>query len=238
MGGSANNDYKAWFNPEMKLTSINIKKGAKGMADVAVVNAIYDMPTVKAQLTLIYNVAADGSITVTQAMKTSKGANVSPMFRFGMLMELPYNMDQTTFYGRGPIENYADRKLSQNIGIYKQTADEQFYPYIRPQETGTKCDLRWWQQTDAQGQGFTVMSDKTFSASALHYAIADLNDGDEKEQRHSSQVPKSKFTNLCIDLAQAGVGGVDSWSKRGLALPQYRVDYKDHVFKFVIKVKH
>lgn len=238
MGGSANKDYKAWFNPEMKLKSINIKKGAKGMADVAVVNAIYDMPTVKAQLTLTYNVAADGSMTVTQAMKTSKGANVSPMFRFGMVMELPYNMDQTTFYGRGPIENYADRKLSQNIGIYKQTADEQFYPYIRPQETGTKCDLRWWQQTDAQGQGFTVMSDKTFSASALHYAIADLNDGDEKEQRHSSQVPKSKFTNLCIDLAQAGVGGVDSWSKRGLALPQYRVDYKDHVFKFVIKVKH
>ena len=237
MGGAANRDYKVWFNPELKLKSLNIKKGAKGSADVAVVTAHYDMPTVKAQLTLTYNVAADGSMAVTEAMTTTSGADISPMFRFGMVMELPYDMDLSTFYGRGPVENYADRKLSQNIGIYTQTADEQFYPYIRPQETGTKCDLRWWRQTDSEGNGFTVLSDKEFSASALHYSIADLNDGDEKEQRHSPQVPKSRYTNLCIDLAQAGVGGVDSWSKNGLALPEYRVEYKDRVFRFVLKVK-
>ena len=235
MGGAANRDYKVWFNPEMKLKSLNIKKGAKGSADVAVVTARYDMPTVKAQLTLTYNVAADGSMAVTEAMTTTSGADISPMFRFGMVMELPYDMDQSTFYGRGPVENYADRKLSQNIGIYTQTADEQFYPYIRPQETGTKCDIRWWRQTDSEGNGFTVMADKEFAASALHYSIADLNDGDEKEQRHTPQVPKSRYTNLCIDLAQAGVGGVDSWSKNGLALPEYRVEYKDRVFRFVLK---
>ena len=237
MGGAANRDYKVWFNPELKLKSLNIKKGAKGSADVAVVTACYDMPTVKAQLTLTYNVAADGSMAVTEAMTTTSGADISPMFRFGMVMELPYDMDQSTFYGRGPVENYADRKLSQNIGIYTQTADEQFYPYIRPQETGTKCDLRWWRQTDSEGNGFTVMADKEFAASALHYSIADLNDGDEKEQRHAPQVPKSRYTNLCIDLAQAGVGGVDSWSKNGLALPEYRVEYKDRVFRFILKVK-
>ena len=235
MGGGINKKYKAWFNPELKLKSLNIKKGAKGSADVAVVTAHYDMPTVKAQLTLTYNVAADGSMAVTEAMTTTPGADISPMFRFGMVMEPPYDMDLSTFYGRGPVENYADRKLSQNIGIYTQTADEQFYPYIRPQETGTKCDLRWWRQTDSEGNGFTVLSDKEFSASALHYSIADLNDGDEKEQRHSPQVPKSRYTNLCIDLAQAGVGGVDSWSKNGLALPEYRVEYKDRVFRFVLK---
>ena len=237
MGGSANKDYKAWFKPEMKLRSLTIAKGAKGSADVAVVNALYDMPKVKAQLNISYNVAADGSLTVTEAMTTTPGAEVSPMFRYGMVMELPYTMDQSTFYGRGPVENYADRKLSQNIGIYSQTADEQFYPYIRPQETGTKCDIRWWRQTDAGGQGFTVMSDGAFSASALHYSTEALNDGDEKEQRHAPEVPKSEFTNLCIDQAQAGLGGVDSWGKDGLALPQYRVDYKDRVFKFLIKVK-
>ena len=179
----------------------------------------------------------NGSIAVTQALATTKGAKVSSMFRFGMVMELPYDMDLSTFYGRGPIENYADRKLSQNIGIYKQTADEQFFPYVRPQETGTKSDMRWWKQTDADGNGFTVLSDKEFAASALHYSIADLNDGDEKEQRHSPQVPKSRFTNLCLDLAQTGVGGVDSWSPNGIALPQYRVDYKDMVFKVLLKVK-
>ena len=176
-------------------------------------------------------------MAVTQALATTKGAKVSPMFRFGMVMELPYDMDLSTFYGRGPIENYADRKLSQNIGIYKQTADEQFYPYVRPQETGTKSDMRWWKQTDADGNGFTVLSDKEFDASALHYSIADLNDGDEKEQRHSPQVPKSRFTNLCLDLVQTGLGGVDSWGTNGISLPQYRVDYKDMVFKVLLKVK-
>ncbi len=70
------------------------------------------------------------------------------MMRFGVVMQLPYTMDHSEFYGRGPIENYSDRKYSQLLGIYHQTADEQFYPYIRPQETGTKSDIRWWRQAD------------------------------------------------------------------------------------------
>ena len=159
------------------------------------------------------------------------------MFRFGMQMQMPESFSRIRYYGRGPTENYCDRNNSTPVGLYNQSVAEQFYPYIRPQETGTKCDLRWWRQTDSEGNGFTVLSDKEFSASALHCSIADLNDGDEKEQRHSPQVPKSRYTNLCIDLAQAGVGGVDSWSKNGLALPEYRVEYKDRVFRFVLKVK-
>ena len=78
----------------------------------------------------------------------------------------------------------------------------------------------------------TLDAEKAY-ADADFIVIADLNDGDEKEQRHSPQVPKSRYTNLCIDLAQTGVGGVDSWSKNGLALPEYRVEYKDRVFRFV-----
>ena len=100
-------------------------------------------------------------------------------------------------------------KLSQRVGLYTQTVDEQFYPYIRPQETGTKSDLRWWKQTDASGFGLEVGNAGLFSASALHYSVSALDDGDSKEQRHSPQVPKSKYVNLSIDLEQAGVGGVD-----------------------------
>ena len=156
------------------------------------------------------------------------------MFRFGMVMELPYTLDNSQFYGRGPVENYADRKLSQDIGIYKLTADEQFYPYIRPQENGTRSDIRWWKQTYSDGTGFTLTAQGAFSASALHYTIDDLNDGDAKTQRHSPEVPKSKYTNLCIDLVQTGVGGVDSWSQNAIALPKYRVPYKDYTFSFTI----
>ena len=143
-------------------------------------------------------------------------------------------MEQSEFFGRGPIENYADRKLSQRIGVYKQTADEQFYPYIRPQETGTKSDMRWWKQTNKRGMGLLVRSDKPFSASALHYTVEDLDDGVAKEQRHVQQVPKSLFTNLYINSEMAGVGGVDSWSAKAEALETYRVVYGDKTFRFTL----
>jgi beta-galactosidase len=151
--------------------------------------------------------------------------------RFGMTFEAPYAMDKSFYYGRGPIENYVDRKFSQRLGLYKQTADEQFYPYIRPQETGNKTDIRWWQQTDDNGSGLKVSSEK-FEMSALHYAQSDLDDGDEKDQRHTPEVPKSKFTNLIISQAQYGLGGIDSWGS--IPLEQYRLPYADRTFTFVL----
>ena len=156
------------------------------------------------------------------------------MFRFGMVMQLPYQMDNSEFYGRGPIENYADRKSSQTMGIYRLTADEQFFPYIRPQETGTKSDMHWWNQTDRTGEGLRVMADAPFYASALHYDIQTLDEGMDKAQRHSPDVKKSAFTNLYIDLEHAGVGGVNSWDMNAIALPQYRVNYGDKTFNFTL----
>lgn len=239
MGAGMNRKAKVWNNPEMKLTSLTVEKGKKveGADEKcpAVVIAKYDMPAVKATLTLTYAISADGSMKITEQMDATEGEKVPSMFRFGMLMQMPYGIDRSTFYGRGPIENYCDRKESQNVSIYSQTADEQFYPYIRPQENGTKSDLRWWRQTDANGFGLEVSNAGLFSASALHYNIEDLDDGDDKEQRHSPQVPKSKFTNLIIDMAQTGVGGVDSWSMNGFALSKYRVEYGDKEFTFVLK---
>ena len=79
---------------------------------------------------------------VTQAMtKNTPDAKAPDLPRFGMVMDLPYGMDKSQWYGRGPIENYSDRKLSERIGLYTLTADQQFYPYMRPQETGTKSDI-------------------------------------------------------------------------------------------------
>ena len=232
MGAGINKKYKAWFHPRMELTTFTSTYNKK--ANTAKVNATFQMPDVMASLILNYDIQANGTIKVTQEMRTTPEAKVSDMFRFGMVMQLPYDMDRSVFYGRGPVENYADRKLSQNVGVYKQTADEQFYPYIRPQETGTKSDIRWWKQENQNGFGFRILSNELFSASALHYSIDDLNDGDEKEQRHSPQVPKSKYTELCIDQLQAGVGGVNSWNSDARALPQYRIDYKDRSFTFYL----
>ena len=232
MGGQFQKDNKVWKNPTLNLVTFHAEKVKKPQPCV-VVTAVYDMPDVKAQLTLTYHISGDGRIKVVEQLKTDKDAKQPDMARFGMVMQLPYEMERSAYYGRGPIENYGDRKLSQRIGIYNQTADEQFYPYIRPQENGLKSDVRWWNQTTAQGQGMRIEAIEPFSVSALHYAIEDLDEPKPaKGQRHSTQVPKSKYTNLCIDGAHTGVGGANSWSNWGLALPKYRVPYQDRTFTF------
>jgi beta-galactosidase len=235
MGSNINNKYKAWRNPTMTLKSLTaevsqLKKSIK----VVVVKASYDMPEVKSTLNITYTISGNGGVMVEQQLLADANAKVSNMLRFGMTLQLPYNVSQSNFYGRGPVENYIDRDSSQMIGLYSQSADQQIYPYIRPQESGTKCDVRWWHQVDASGSGVSILSDKAFSASALHYAVKDLDDGDKKEQRHLPQIPKSKFTELCFDEVQAGVGGIDSWSSNAEALPEYRVNYTNRTFRFVL----
>lgn len=229
MGAGLQKKFKAWRNPGMNLKSISYDKAGK---DAVLVEAEYDMPGVQAGLSLAYTVYGDGTMEVAQKLKAGTNAKVEGIFRFGMRMELPYNMDRSEFYGRGPIENYIDRKESQPVGIYTQTADQQFYPYIRPQETGTKSDVRWWRQSSDATTGFDIMSDGHFSASALHYSIDELDDGEEKDQRHATDLRKSKFTELCIDLAQFGLGGVNSWGT--WPLPQHRLGYQDMAFRFRI----
>ena len=231
MGAGLQKKFAAWRTPETNLRSITADKKTK------TVTATYDMPTVKSTLTLTYQVEDNGALTVTEALATAKGADVPEMLRFGMVMNLPYQMDRAQWNGRGPVENYSDRKLSQNVGIYKATADQLFFPYVRPQETGTMSDLRWWNQTDSDGFGFRIESDRLFSASALHYDLLTLDEGEEKHQRHSQSLPKSKFTNMFIDLAQEGVGGVNSWDEDGRARKGHRVEYKDYTFKFRISPK-
>lgn len=228
MGAGLQSHFKAWRNPIMNLTAISAAKVGKVGARVV---AVYDMPDVKATLTITYDIDGEGAMTVQQQMKTTPDAKVSNLLRFGMVMDLDYNMDKSEFYGRGPIENYIDRKASQNIGIYKQTADQQFYPFIRPQETGTKSDIRWWKQTTAEGLGFCITAvNNYFDACALHYNISDLDEGDQKAQRHSPEVPKSKYTELSINQAHFGLGGENSWGS--WPLQQHRLSYQDMTFTF------
>lgn len=238
MGFGAPQKMAAWHHPELKLESITpgIVKG-KDTKEGAIVMASYDMPAVKAKLSLTYRLQKDGTIVVNMAMKTDPTAKVSDMLRFGMVLQMPYEMGNIQYFGRGPIENYSDRKQSERIGIYSQTADNQFFPYIRPQETGSKQDVQWWDQTNANGVGLRFIPHaKSFGMSALHYAIDDLDEGLEKHQRHSYQVKKSPYTNVCIDYRQAGLGGTNSWGL--LPLEPYRIHYGDMEYEFSMSPIH
>ena len=232
-GAGLQNRYAAWKNPELKLVSLT----SKTENDQVVVNAEYDMKDVSAKLYLTYVINNAGAIKVTQKMTADKNAKVSPMFRFGMQMQMPKSFEAIEYYGRGPLENYSDRNHCTDLGIYRQSVDEQFYSYIRPQETGTKTDIRWWKQLNAGGNGLKVVGDAPFSASALHYTICSLDDGAQKDQRHSPEVKKADLTNLCIDKPQMGLGCVNSWGT--IALPEYQIPYGDYEFTFILTpVKH
>ena len=228
-GAELQKKYKAWRNPAIKLTSLD-NKVTDGIVEVT---ARYEMKDVAATLSLTYQINADGTIKVTQKLDADKSKEISNMFRFGMQLQMPKEYDRIQYYGRGPIENYSDRNHSTFIGKYNQTVEEQFHPYIRPQETGTKTDVRWWRLQAVNGDGLEFVSETPFSASALNYTIESLDDGEEKDQRHSSEVEKVDFTNFCIDKIQMGLGCVNSWGT--LPLEQYRIPYDDYEFTFVMR---
>ena len=231
MGANLQKKFKVWKNPQMNLKNIDVKKDKK--ANTVTIVTSFDMPEVQGQMDITYLVFANtGAVKVTEDFKATEGAKVSDMFRFGMLLQMPYSMEKSTYYGRGPIENYSDRKDCMRIAIYNDEADNQYFPYIRPQESGTKSDIRWWKQTDATGLGLQVKSCTPFYASAIHFDTEELDDGDDKEQRHSFDLKKSKFTNLFLDSAHMGVGGENSWG--AWPLEKYRVHYGNKTFTFTL----
>ena len=228
-GAGLQRRYEAWKNPEMKVESFEGRMDGK----LAVVNVTFGIESLSAKLLYEYRIDAQGAIRISQKLVTTPGAKVSEFFRFGMRMEMPESFEYLQYYGRGPMENYADRNNCSLLGIYKQTVTEQFYPYIRPQETGTKTDLRWWRVLDRSGRGIEVISEAPFSASALHYSIETLDDGPKKLQRHSHELDQEPLTSLCIDKVQMGLACEDSWG--AIPRPEYRLPYQDYEFVFIIK---
>lgn len=218
-----------WKHPEL-----NLKSCKHSLEDsLAVVRCEYEMSAVGGKLSLVYRINNVGAVQVTQKMTVEdKSKKVPDMFRFGMRLRMPSSFDRIEYYGRGPIENYADRKSSMLIGKYKQTVEEQFYPYIRPQETGTKSDIRWWKMMNISGSGLMFAADAPFSASALNYTIEALDDGLSKKQSHSTELVPAGFTNFCIDKVQLGLGCINSWS--AWPIKKYRVPYQDYEFNFVM----
>ena len=228
MGASLQWRYKVWRDPEIKLTKLT----PKVENDIVHICAEYEMKDVSAKLKLDYWINNEGELEIIQKMQADSAAKVSNLFRFGMKLEMPGEYNLLKFYGRGPVENYIDRNESQFIGVYNQKVADQYYPYIRPQESGTKTDIRWWKQTNIAGKGLCIVAEQPFSASALNYSISSLDDGDDKNQRHSPEVPVSENVHLSVDKVQMGMGCVTSWG--ALPRPEYQVKYQNYEFRFKI----
>jgi beta-galactosidase len=146
-------------------------------------------------------------------------------------MILPKEFNALSYYGRGPYENYIDRNYSAKVGLYNQTVSEQYYPYIRPQETGNKTDNRWMELSNSSIKIY-VESDDFFSFTALHYLAEDLDDGLEKDQRHANEIKERDLTSLNIDCKQMGLGSINSWGK--WPMEKYLLKAKTYQYEFKI----
>lgn len=234
-GASLQKELKVWKNPVMNLKSFDKSE----MKDSVVLTATFEMPEVKAELVLRYRINAVGEVSVTEKMTTDKAAKIADLFRYGMVLDLLASFSKLEYYGRGPEENYIDRHSSTFIGKYESDVKDEYYPYIRPQESGNHTDIRYFSIFNpASGKGITFEGYAPMECSAIPYSIEDLDSGDKKEHawgQHSGDLVDKGLTQVHIQQRQYGLGCIDSWMSK--PMEKYRMHYGDREFRFVIKAK-
>ena len=234
-GASLQKKMRVWKNPQMNLKSFD-KSESK---DSVVLTANFEMPEVKAELMLRYRINAAGEVAVTEKMTTDKEAKVADLFRYGMQLQMPASFSKLEYYGRGPEENYIDRHSSSFIGKYEASVKDEYYPYVRPQESGNHTDIRYFSIFNpATGKGITFEGYAPMECSAIPYLVEDLDAGIEKEHawgQHSGDLVEKGLVQLHIQQRQFGLGCIDSWGAS--PMEKYRMHYQDRCFSFVIKAK-
>jgi beta-galactosidase len=209
-----------WRTAHVDRKVKEVKVGEQGPEGLPI-TVSYELTGINVPYTVEYLVRNDASIKVTASIDMS-GRELPEMPRFGMRMELPYEIENLQYYGRGPWENYSDRKSSAFVGLYQDKVENQFVEnYIRPQENGYKTDVRWLQLTNNEGVGLRIEGAQPLGFSALHYRAEAMDPGLTKKQQHPTDLKKNGAVNLHVDLKQRGVGGDNSWG--ALPYEQYRL---------------
>ena len=216
--------------PARHLDSMSVARSPAGLR-VSVVSH-FSLRAIGAHYALAHEVHRDGTVAIS-AQLTGVDEDLPEMPRFGTILTLPGDLDQAQWYGRGPHENYWDRRTGAAVGRYTAPVSSLAHPYVRPQETGTRTDTRWMALTDGAGTGLLVTGLPTVSFSALPHTLEDLDAGERKAQRHwVDLVPRDEVT-LHVDHLQQGVGGDDSWG----AVPhhEYTLWPGDMGFRYLLR---
>ncbi|MCD8305022.1 MAG: DUF4981 domain-containing protein [Prevotellaceae bacterium] len=230
-GAGLQGRFNAWKHAGGKLKSVALT----GDETARTITVTRELQRVKALLTTSYTLTSEGELVVREQLSVDKDAQDKPeLFRFGMQWVMPEQYGEIKYYGRGPVENYTDRKTSQRIGLYTSKAADEYYPYVRPQESGNHTDVRYWQMTDKKGRGLQFAATGAMEASALCYLPEDLDDGQDKSaiQHHSGDLTPRKLSVVQIQERQFGLGCVNSWG----AWPrsEYQLPYQDYDFTYIV----
>jgi beta-galactosidase len=178
-----------------------------------------------------YTVRGDGGVTV--AMHLVPGKDKLPELpRFGLNFRIQPGFEKVAWYGRGPQENYSDRKTGAFMGVWNSTVDSLFTKqYVRPQENGYRTDVRWVMLSGAGNAALLIKGNPLIGFSALHYTYDDLK-GFTQSGKHPADMEKKPFIDLNIDLGQQGVGGDDSWGAR--VHPEYTLPAREYAYEFTL----
>ncbi len=230
------NDWGAGFQRTANVWRTNrgrtIESSITVDGNVVVARNVRELVDAQSLFITTYSFMGDGSLRVEVEWER-KGEFVPELPRLGMRMILPEEYTNLKYYGRGPWENYSDRKESSFIALYEQSTDEQLFPYVRPQESGNKTDVRWLELTNEQGEGLRIEGLQPLSISAMPYRSEDLDPGFSKKQMHYSDIEPRREVVLHVDLAQRGLGGDNSWGAE--PHDEYRLTADKYSYGYIIR---
>ncbi|MDP4238849.1 MAG: glycoside hydrolase family 2 TIM barrel-domain containing protein [Bacteroidota bacterium] len=218
-GFQAQKHLKVWKDisaSKLKANTVQIidKQGKKQLY------VSYHFPTTNSQWDLYYTIYANAVIKVDNLVKLDdNGSEMVP--RVGLRVQLPVEFDHLTYYGRGPWENYADRKTSCFVDKYSTRPQDMYVPYIRPQENSHRTDIQWFVLSTDAKNGILIVADNVLEMNASNYPIELFDSGEKRDdgtyrtvehnQRHSCDVKPQKLVDLFIDYKMTGLGGDTSW---------------------------
>jgi beta-galactosidase len=199
------------------------------------VEVVYNLDSLQSTWKTQYTIMGNGIIKVNNLLVTS-GEDVPVIPRIGMKMQLPPDLSQVEYLGRGPWENYSDRNSAAFVGRYKSSVSDLYVPYVRPQENGHRTDVRWLALSRNNGSGLLVVADSLMEFNALNNPIEDFDAGPNKDKnlRHINDIKPQPLVELHIDYRMSGVSGDDSWGAMPHEPYLVRPSAEGHKYSFTL----
>ena len=223
-GWKSHEKQKEWYNSVNELKSFDWEQPDKGRINI---KSIYSVIDDKATATVNYQVFNNGVVKVEYDLIVDNSLPDLP--KVGFQGGVNRSFENISWYGRGPLENYLDRRYGFDVGIYSANIMDFIEPYVMPQENGNRTDVRWMYLSDTDNKGILIVGDTLLSMSAWPYTEKNIQDAS-----HTYDLIDAGFITLNIDLMQMGVGGNDSWSEVGRPIEKYRVPAVNHSYSFYL----
>ena len=224
-GWKPNRKLKQWYEADIRSKTTSVAYSPEGY--LRVTNQ-FSLINDSASVNLTYTIHPGGIIKVDYWLEVTPGLPIIP--KIGIQGGINKKYTQVEYFGRGPFENYIDRRYGSDVGLYDQNIYDFMEPYVVPQENGNRTDVRWMYLSDPKTKdGLLIVADSLLSMSAWPYTEKNIG-----QAKHTNNLKTADYITLNVDLVQMGVGGNDSWSDAAAPLEQYQIKAQPYHYSFYI----